>query len=93
MWPSTAMPVGRCPGGVWRMGCQQPQRPAQLVLLIPHRVRLYVDDERQDAATGAGPGRRQRRQDGRPLFQLGGSPEPGALSNLTGCIGNVFVKR
>ncbi|XP_026718104.1 laminin subunit alpha-5 [Athene cunicularia] len=56
-------------------------------------VRLYVDDELQDTVVGARPGRRQRRQDGWPLFQLGGSPEPGALSNLTGCIGNVFVKR
>uniref|UniRef100_H0ZBT3 Laminin subunit alpha 5 n=1 Tax=Taeniopygia guttata TaxID=59729 RepID=H0ZBT3_TAEGU len=56
-------------------------------------VRLYVDDELQDTRTGPGPSRRQRRQDGRRLFQLGGSPDPGALSNLTGCIGNVFVKR
>uniref|UniRef100_A0A8C3NPG6 Laminin subunit alpha 5 n=1 Tax=Cyanoderma ruficeps TaxID=181631 RepID=A0A8C3NPG6_9PASS len=56
-------------------------------------VRLYVDDELQDSRTGPGPSRRQRRQDGRRLFQLGGSPDPGALSNLTGCIGNVFVKR
>uniref|UniRef100_A0A663MV19 Laminin subunit alpha 5 n=1 Tax=Athene cunicularia TaxID=194338 RepID=A0A663MV19_ATHCN len=46
-------------------------------------VRLYVDDELQDTVVGARPGRRQRRQDGWPLFQLGGSPEPGALSNLT----------
>ncbi|OXB67886.1 hypothetical protein ASZ78_005568 [Callipepla squamata] len=57
-------------------------------------VRLYVDDELQDTAAEARASRRQRRQqDGRALFQLGGSPEPGALSNLTGCIGNVFVKR
>uniref|UniRef100_A0A8C3D650 Laminin subunit alpha 5 n=1 Tax=Corvus moneduloides TaxID=1196302 RepID=A0A8C3D650_CORMO len=56
-------------------------------------VRLYVDDELQDTRTGPRPSRRQRRQDGRRLFQLGGSPDPGALSNLTGCIGNVFVKR
>nr|XP_047930545.1 laminin subunit alpha-5 isoform X4 [Anser cygnoides] len=56
-------------------------------------VRLYVDDELQDTTAGARPSRRQRRQDGQLLFQLGGSPEPGALSNLTGCIGNVFVKR
>ncbi|RMB95824.1 hypothetical protein DUI87_27938 [Hirundo rustica rustica] len=56
-------------------------------------VRLYVDDELQDARTGPGPSRRQRRQDGRRLFQLGGSPDPGALGNLTGCIGNVFVRR
>lgn len=61
---------------------------------MPHRVRLYVDDELQDTAVGARASRRQRRQqDGRALFQLGGLPEPGALSNLTGCIGNVFVKR
>ncbi|XP_054701379.1 laminin subunit alpha-5 [Grus americana] len=56
-------------------------------------VRLYVDDELQDTAAGTGSSRRQQRQDRRPLFHLGGSPEPGALSNLTGCIGNVFVKR
>uniref|UniRef100_A0A8C3D588 Laminin subunit alpha 5 n=1 Tax=Corvus moneduloides TaxID=1196302 RepID=A0A8C3D588_CORMO len=54
-------------------------------------VRLYVDDELQDTRTGPRPSRRQRRQDGRRLFQLGGSPDPGALSNLTGCIGNVFL--
>ncbi|XP_010157177.1 PREDICTED: laminin subunit alpha-5-like, partial [Eurypyga helias] len=54
-------------------------------------VRLYVDDELQDTAPGPASSRRQ--QDGQLLFQLGGSPEPGALSNLTGCIGNVFVKR
>ncbi|PKU36259.1 laminin subunit alpha-5 [Limosa lapponica baueri] len=58
-----------------------------------HGVRLYVDDELQDTTASTGASRRQRRQDGRLLFQLGGSPEPGALSNLTGCIGNVFVKR
>uniref|UniRef100_A0A8C4TQL5 Laminin subunit alpha 5 n=1 Tax=Falco tinnunculus TaxID=100819 RepID=A0A8C4TQL5_FALTI len=46
-------------------------------------LRLYVDDELQDAAAGTGPSRRQQRQDGRQLFQLGGSPEPGALSSLT----------
>ena len=63
------------------------------MLLIPCRVRLYVDDELQDTAAGARPSQQQQRQDGRLLFQLGGSPEPGALSNLTGCIGNVFVKR
>uniref|UniRef100_A0A8C3LL69 Laminin subunit alpha-5 n=1 Tax=Chrysolophus pictus TaxID=9089 RepID=A0A8C3LL69_CHRPC len=57
-------------------------------------VRLYVDDELQDTAAGARASWRQRRQqDDRALFQLGGSPEPSALSNLTGCIGNVFVKR
>ncbi|XP_030319124.1 laminin subunit alpha-5 isoform X1 [Calypte anna] len=56
-------------------------------------VRLYVDDELQDPTAGAGSTRRQRRQEGRPRFHLGGSPEPGDLSNLTGCIGNVFVKR
>uniref|UniRef100_A0A8B9SV76 Laminin subunit alpha 5 n=1 Tax=Anas platyrhynchos TaxID=8839 RepID=A0A8B9SV76_ANAPL len=56
-------------------------------------VRLYVDDELQDITAGARPSRRQRRQDAQMLFQLGGSPEPGALSNLTGCIANVFVKR
>uniref|UniRef100_A0A8D2NNY2 Laminin subunit alpha 5 n=1 Tax=Zosterops lateralis melanops TaxID=1220523 RepID=A0A8D2NNY2_ZOSLA len=55
-------------------------------------VRLYVDDELQDSRTGPRPSRRQRRQDRRRLFQLGGSPDPGALGNLTGCIGNVFVK-
>ncbi|XP_039575088.1 laminin subunit alpha-5 isoform X1 [Passer montanus] len=58
-----------------------------------HGLRLYVDDELQDTRPGPGPGRRQRRQDGRRLFHLGGSAEPGALSNLTGCIGNVFVRR
>uniref|UniRef100_A0A8B9U440 Laminin subunit alpha 5 n=1 Tax=Anas zonorhyncha TaxID=75864 RepID=A0A8B9U440_9AVES len=56
-------------------------------------VRLYVDDELQDTTAGARPSRRQRRQDAQMLFQLGGSPEPGALGNLTGCIANVFVKR
>ncbi|XP_057256839.1 laminin subunit alpha-5 isoform X1 [Pezoporus wallicus] len=54
-------------------------------------IRLYVDDELQSTGAGSGPSRQQ--QDRRPLLQLGGSPEPGALSNLTGCIGNVFVKR
>uniref|UniRef100_A0A8B9U3Z8 Laminin subunit alpha 5 n=1 Tax=Anas zonorhyncha TaxID=75864 RepID=A0A8B9U3Z8_9AVES len=48
-------------------------------------VRLYVDDELQDTTAGARPSRRQRRQDAQMLFQLGGSPEPGALGNLTGC--------
>lgn len=90
MWPSTAMPVGTCPDGgrgvSGRGTCSAPAAPSR-------RVRLYVDDELQDTAARTGPGRRQRRQDGRPLFQLGGSPEPGALSNFTGCIGNVFVKR
>ncbi|KAM9371956.1 LOW QUALITY PROTEIN: laminin subunit alpha-5 [Phaethornis superciliosus] len=56
-------------------------------------VRLYVDDELQDTTVAIGSTRRQRRQEGQPRFHLGGSPEPGALSNLTGCIGNVFVKR
>uniref|UniRef100_A0A8C9UHG8 Laminin subunit alpha-5 n=1 Tax=Serinus canaria TaxID=9135 RepID=A0A8C9UHG8_SERCA len=56
-------------------------------------VRLYVDDELQDSRAGPGRSRRQRRQAGRRLFQLGGSPEPGALGNLSGCIGNVFVNR
>uniref|UniRef100_A0A8C3MQ95 Laminin subunit alpha-5 n=1 Tax=Geospiza parvula TaxID=87175 RepID=A0A8C3MQ95_GEOPR len=56
-------------------------------------VRLYVDDELQDSRTGPRRSRRQRRQEQRRLFHLGGSPEPGALSNLSGCIGNVFVKR
>uniref|UniRef100_A0A8C9UHH5 Laminin subunit alpha 5 n=1 Tax=Serinus canaria TaxID=9135 RepID=A0A8C9UHH5_SERCA len=54
---------------------------------------LYVDDELQDSRAGPGRSRRQRRQAGRRLFQLGGSPEPGALGNLSGCIGNVFVNR
>ncbi|NWI21159.1 LAMA5 protein, partial [Crypturellus soui] len=60
-----------------------------------HGLRLYVDDELQETAAGAGR-RRQRRQDGQQqqqLFQLGGSPEPGARRNLSGCISNVFVKR
>ncbi|KAF2978342.1 hypothetical protein EK904_004374 [Melospiza melodia maxima] len=56
-------------------------------------LRLYVDDELQDSRTGPGRSRRQRRQEQRRLFHLGGSPEPGALSNISGCIGNVFVKR
>lgn len=83
-----------CLGDAWVLRGRQPWGPAHPAPLMPHRVRLYVDDELQDTAAGARASRRQRRQqDGRALFQLGGSPEPGALSNLTGCIGNVFVKR
>lgn len=92
-WPSTVTAVGTCPSSARGLRVQPPRGPAQPSLLLPARVRLYVDDELQDTTAGARPSRRQRRQDARMLFQLGGSPEPGALSNLTGCIANVFVKR
>uniref|UniRef100_A0A8V5GE64 Uncharacterized protein n=1 Tax=Melopsittacus undulatus TaxID=13146 RepID=A0A8V5GE64_MELUD len=83
-WPSTATPVGTCPGERGDRGHGDPLSSH----CSSHRIRLYVDDELQSTGTGSGPSRQQ--QDGRPLLQLGGSPEPGALSNLTGCIGNVF---
>ncbi|CAM4653046.1 unnamed protein product [Caretta caretta] len=56
-------------------------------------VRLYIDDQLQGPKQGAHRYRRHRRQEEQMLFQLGGLPGAGALSNLTGCIGNVFVKR
>uniref|UniRef100_A0A8C3IUZ4 Laminin subunit alpha-5 n=1 Tax=Chrysemys picta bellii TaxID=8478 RepID=A0A8C3IUZ4_CHRPI len=56
-------------------------------------VRLYIDDQLQGPKQGADRYKRHRRQEEQMLFQLGGLPEAGALSNLTGCIGNVFVKR
>uniref|UniRef100_A0A8C3RW26 Laminin subunit alpha-5 n=1 Tax=Chelydra serpentina TaxID=8475 RepID=A0A8C3RW26_CHESE len=54
-------------------------------------VRLYIDDQLQGPTQGADRYRRHRRQEEQMLFRLGGLPEPDALSNLTGCIGNVFV--
>ncbi|XP_059569197.1 laminin subunit alpha-5 isoform X3 [Alligator mississippiensis] len=56
-------------------------------------VRLYVDDELQEATQAAEGASRQGLQEEQLRFQLGGLPETGALSNLTGCIGNVFVRR
>lgn len=87
MWPSTVTPVGTCPGEWGDRG----HGACSAHTAHPRRIRLYVDDELQNTGAGSGPSRQQ--QDRRPLLQLGGSPEPGALSNLTGCIGNVFVKR
>uniref|UniRef100_A0A8C4W263 Laminin subunit alpha-5 n=1 Tax=Gopherus evgoodei TaxID=1825980 RepID=A0A8C4W263_9SAUR len=54
-------------------------------------VRLYIDDQLQGPKQGADRYKRHRRQEEQMLFRLGGLPEAGALSNLTGCIGNVFV--
>uniref|UniRef100_A0A8C8RBX0 Laminin subunit alpha-5 n=1 Tax=Pelusios castaneus TaxID=367368 RepID=A0A8C8RBX0_9SAUR len=55
-------------------------------------VRLYVDDQLQEARPWADGNARNGRQEQR-LFRLGGLPGAGALSNVTGCVGNVFVKR
>uniref|UniRef100_A0A452HN43 Laminin subunit alpha-5 n=1 Tax=Gopherus agassizii TaxID=38772 RepID=A0A452HN43_9SAUR len=54
-------------------------------------VRLYIDDQLQGPKQGADRYKRHRRQEEQMLFRLGGLPEAGALSNLTGCIGNVFM--
>uniref|UniRef100_A0A670I4A0 Laminin subunit alpha-5 n=1 Tax=Podarcis muralis TaxID=64176 RepID=A0A670I4A0_PODMU len=54
-------------------------------------VRLYVDDQLQGTQPGSDRHRRQKRQDELAVFQLGGMPEAGEISNLTGCIGNVFL--
>ncbi|XP_053250423.1 laminin subunit alpha-5 isoform X2 [Podarcis raffonei] len=56
-------------------------------------VRLYVDDQLQGTQPGLDRHRRQKRQDELAVFQLGGMPEAGEIGNLTGCIGNVFVRR
>ncbi|XP_053101455.1 laminin subunit alpha-5 isoform X2 [Hemicordylus capensis] len=56
-------------------------------------VRLYVDDQLQETTQGPDSRRRQKRQDEQALFRLGGMPEASDIGNLTGCIGNVFVRR
>ncbi|KAJ6665753.1 hypothetical protein lerEdw1_002123 [Lerista edwardsae] len=56
-------------------------------------IRLYVDDQLQGTKPGADRARRQKRQDEPALFRLGGTPSTSEVGNLTGCIGNVFVRR
>lgn len=56
-------------------------------------VRLYVDDQLQVTKAEPDSVRRQKRQDEPAVFQLGGTPGANEMDNLTGCIGNVFVRR
>ncbi|XP_067324319.1 laminin subunit alpha-5 isoform X1 [Anolis sagrei] len=56
-------------------------------------VRVYVDDQLQGTKPGTDRLRRQKRQDEPAVFQLGGMPQASEMGNLTGCIGNVFVRR
>ncbi|XP_072852864.2 laminin subunit alpha-5 isoform X1 [Pogona vitticeps] len=56
-------------------------------------VRLYIDDQLQETRPGSDRQRRQKRQDEAAVFHLGGLPAAHTVGNLTGCIGNVFVRR
>lgn len=57
----------------------------------PFRMRLYMDDVREQAnGDTASNGRRIGSLEGSTF--LGGMPNHG-LQNLTGCISNVFIKR
>ncbi|XP_042318376.1 laminin subunit alpha-5, partial [Sceloporus undulatus] len=56
-------------------------------------IRVYVDDQLQGTKPRPDRLRRQKRQDETSDFQLGGMPKASEIGNLTGCIGNVFVRR
>ncbi|KAH0619227.1 hypothetical protein JD844_019053 [Phrynosoma platyrhinos] len=56
-------------------------------------IRVYIDDQLQGTKPRPDHLRRQKRQDETSDFQLGGMPKASEIGNLTGCIGNVFVRR
>ncbi|XP_054836339.1 laminin subunit alpha-5 [Eublepharis macularius] len=56
-------------------------------------VRLYIDDQLQGTKQGADRHRRQKPQEELALFHMGGMPQISETGNLSGCIGNVFVRR
>ncbi|KAL8179594.1 UNVERIFIED_CONTAM: hypothetical protein K2H54_069335 [Gekko kuhli] len=56
-------------------------------------VRVYIDDQLQGTQPGADRHRRQKPLEERALFHLGGMPQLSEMGNLSGCIGNVFVRR
>ncbi|XP_069099253.1 laminin subunit alpha-5 isoform X1 [Pleurodeles waltl] len=56
-------------------------------------VQLYVDDQLQGTRKVGSRNKRHKRQDEQGLVHLGGLPEADTIGNLSGCIGNVFVRR
>ncbi|XP_044311344.1 laminin subunit alpha-5 isoform X3 [Varanus komodoensis] len=56
-------------------------------------IQLYIDDQLQEAREWSDRRRMPKQQDEPVIFQLGGLPRGSGTGNLTGCIGNVFVRR